>query len=110
MKRIIPDDILKNLPCSNVAISCALGKYLKLPTTRKDGYMTLKDNNKYIRDYLDVKRYKYFKKAERPKLTDLSLNKAIVCVYGHYIYLEKDHYWSFFDNTNDLVVAYWELE
>lgn len=110
MIRIEPGRELAGLPCSNVAVSCAVGKTVIRETSHQDGYMTLRDNNRFVRDNLAVKRYRYFKKTERPILRDLKLEKAIVCVYGHLVYLEGDRYWSFFDNENDSVVAYWELK
>jgi hypothetical protein len=109
MNQIIPNDELQGLPCSNVAVSCALGETIIYKTSHNDGWMTLKDNNKFVREYLNVRRYRYFKRGERPLLKDLTLDKAIVCVYGHLIYLEGSNYWSFFDNESDEVVAYWEL-
>jgi hypothetical protein len=110
MKQIIPNSELQGLPCSNVAVSCALGKTVICKTSHDDGWMTLKDNNKFVREYLNVRRYKYFKRGERPLLKELVLDKAIVCVYGHLVYLEGNNYWSFFNNENDEVVAYWELK
>lgn len=112
MHQIVPNNELQSLPCSNVAISCALHKTIIIPTSHNDGWMTLKDCNKAVRKYCNVKRggYKYFKRGERPLLKNLKLSKAIVCVYGHLLYLENNNYWSFFNNENDEVVAYWEIE
>lgn len=110
MIRVIPDKSLEGLPCSSVAISCALGRKVVLPTSHDDGYMTLKDNNRHVREHLSVARYKYFKRGERPLLRELDLEKAIVCVYGHLIYVQGREYYSFFDNEDDEVVAYWELK
>ena len=46
----------------------------------------------------------------RKTLKEFHLENAIVCCYGHFIYLNGDNYYSFFDNENDKVVAVWELK
>ena len=118
MKRImpsVPDYDLNNLPCSIVAVSCALGyvpdftEYMK--KLKSDGYATLNASNRFIRDNLDVKKRTDYKRGQRPLLKDLHLDRrAIVCVYGHLVYLDHETYWSFFENEDDDVVAVWELK
>lgn len=33
-----------------------------------------------------------------------------VCLLGHYIYIDNDNYYSFFDNDEDEVVCIWWLK
>ena len=112
MQRVNPDKSLDGVPCSIVAVSCALG-YIPndLPSLRYDGYATLETANKFIRKYLSVKKRIYYKRGERPKLKELNIEgKALVCVYGHMVYLDHDTYYSFFDNEEDDVVSIWLLK
>lgn len=116
MNRHNPDSHLNGIPCSVVAVSTALGEipvgtieYMR--NLKADGYASLNVANRYIRDNLKVKRRKDYRRGERPKLKDLHLEgKAVVCVYGHLIYLDHEDYWSFFENEEDDVVALWEIE
>ena len=112
MKRIVPNEELINLPCSVVAVSCALDSVPKdLPELKPDGYATLKAANKFIRKHLDVQKYVSFKRFARPKLKDIVFeSEAIVCILGHFIYVKQDIYYSFFDNDNDPIVAIWFLK
>lgn len=116
MNRIEPSLLYNQMPCSIVAISCACGnlqhvlKESEALDYRADGYLTLQQMNKLVRSCLSVKRRIDFKRGERPKLKDLHIDeKAIVCVLGHYLYLNNDIYYSFFDNDEDDVVAAWLL-
>ncbi len=116
MRRINPSYNLRNLPCSICAVSSALGfipegtdEYSK--KLRDDGYATLNDANRYIRDNLDVVKRTDYKRGQRPKLRDLHADgRAIVCVYGHFIYVNHEDYWSFFENEDDDVVTVWRLK
>ena len=117
MIRETPNDNLDNLantPCLIVATACAVGGKENLrgyPVLKKDGYATLKSANKWIRQNLKIKKRTDYRRGERPKLKDLHLDgKAIVVVLGHYIYLDHERYWSFFDNENDDVVTTWEIK
>ena len=112
MIRIEPEENLAPYACSVVAVSCALGHIPEnLPILRDDGWATLNVANKLIRAYLPVKNRVNYKRGQRPLLKDLHLDgKAIVCVYGHLIYLDHEVYYSFFDNELDPVVAVWLLE
>ena len=116
MRRKKPCSYLDGIPCSIVAVSCALGR---LPAginvyeskLREDGYASLKVANRIIRDNLDVIKRTDYKRGERPLLKDLHLDgKAIVCVLGHLIYVDHETYHSLFDNETDEVVTVWKLK
>ena len=117
--RYIPEEYLADLPCSIVAIASAkkdLNIYRETifpKELREDGYLDLNAMNKLVRDNLPVKKKQYFKKTERISLEDfLDINeeKCIVCVYGHYIYVNKANYESFFENEKDKIVCIWFLK
>jgi hypothetical protein len=116
MNRIIPDDALYGKPCCITAVVCAapnknLANNLEFLPKRGEGYATLDAANKFIRTNLDVKKNTKYRRGERPLLKDLHLDgKAIVCVKGHYLYLDHETYYSFFDNEDDDVVSVWQLE
>ncbi len=111
MVRIAPENSISGLPCSIAAVSCALG-YVpeKLPSLRNDGWATLNAANKFIRAHLRVKKRVNYKRGERPLLKDLHVGgKAIVCVYGHFLFLDHETYYSSYNNQCDEVVAVWLL-
>ena len=118
MKRIMPDRVFNDIPCSMVAVGCALGNdrdsiIHKAVGLKNDGYLTLNDMNKYIRSLLPVQKKEYYKRGTRPVLKDILTNnnkKAVVCLLGHYIYIDNDNYYSFFDNDEDEVVCIWWLK
>ena len=114
MERKLPNSNLYHIPCLITALYCATKSPDNLhgrPVLKPDGYATLTSANKWIRENLPIKKRTDFKRGERPKLKDLHFaGKAVVCVLGHYIYLEQETYWSFFDNENDDVVTIWELK
>jgi hypothetical protein len=117
--RHLPPKHFQSLPCSIVAITSAK-KDLNIYTEtifpkelREDGYLDLNVMNKLVRANLPVKKKQYFKKTERISLEDfLGINeeKCIVCVYGHYIYVNKANYESFFENEKDKIVCIWFLK
>ena len=111
MVRKDPDNSLRGYPCSIVAVATALGCIPeKLPCVRSDGWATLDVANKFIRENMPVKKRINYRRGERPLLCELNLDgRAIVCVYGHLLYLDHDTYYSFFDNEDDDVVAVWIL-
>ena len=117
MRRILPDDIYRGLPCSAVALGCALGikekDKVEIPEgLRKDGYLSLSGMNKFIRPRIKVRRRVDFPKGRRPILRDVVKGndlKAIVCCKGHFVYVDKENYYSFFRNGNDDVIALWWL-
>ena len=112
MKRVKPSDKLRGVPCSMVAVACARGvDRPDMGVEVKDGYATLASMNKYVRRLLNVRRQVKFRRGERPLLRDLHLQgRAVVCCYGHYVYLDGETYYSFFKNSGDEVVSFWELE
>lgn len=117
MERRTPEDPsgrLNGMPCLVVAVDLAKGIIQSphgWPKLRKDGYALLNAANTWIRENLPVKRRKDYRRGKRPRLKDLHLDgMAIVCVYGHYIFVDHELYWSFFDNDEDEVVAVWELD
>jgi len=121
MNQIIPDDIYWELPCSIVAVGCALGytkeedvANLDSDKLKYDGYLTLKGMNTLVRSCLTVKRALYYKKKERMTLKDFIKeyegSKAVICLLGHFIYYDGKDYHSFFKNDDDLVVQVWFLK
>lgn len=113
MKRISPNEALRGVPCSIVAVSCATGveKAHGGIQLKSGGYATLAEMNKYVRSHLQVKRQVKYRRGERPKLKDLHLQgRGIVCVLGHYLYLDGETYYSFFKNSEDDVVCVWILK
>lgn len=112
MIRICPDETLINEPCSVVAVAVANGgNKIPVQVSKADGYMTLEDMNRYVRSNLHVAKRVYYKRGQRPKLCELECNgRAIICVLGHYIYVEDEKYYSFFDNLNDDVISIWFLK
>lgn len=116
MKRIEPAGYLHGYPCSVVAVACAIGSIpdgvpVYLEQLRADGYATLQTANRFIRGRLPVRKRTDYKRGQRPKLKELNLDgKAVVCVYGHMVYVENDSYWSFFENEEDEVVTVWMLK
>ncbi len=110
---VLPPFSLSDTPCFFVALSCAFGRSVYGDPSHEDGYVTLKDANVLIRKYFKVKRTITYKKSERPKLKDITKGnseKAIVCVLGHYVYMEGRIYRSFFNNDDDEVVKIWYLD
>ena len=111
LKRKLPPSRFRGLPCCVTSIGCATGKILWGVQCREDGYLTLREMNKLVREHCPVKRRVDFKRGQRPKLKDLHLaGKAVVCVLGHYLYIEGETCWSFFRNADDEVVTVWELK
>lgn len=113
MLRHEPDWRFRDFPCGLVAVSCAKGEAAlsDIPSFGRDGYLTLAGANKFIRSNLRVRKRTDYKRGERPKLKDLHLDgKGIVCLFGHFVYVDREEYWSFFENKEDEVVAVWELK
>ena len=116
MTRRTPPENLRDFPCSICAVACAIGHLPMgisdyLAQLKSDGYATLNVANRFIRTHLDIKKRTNYKRGQRPKLKDLHLDgKAVVCVYGHLVYVDHEDYWSFFENENDYVVAVWEIK
>lgn len=121
MRRVIPNDIYRGLPCSIVAVGCALGVAdlgalagLQSPDLELDGYLSLKSMNTLIRANLRVKKAESYKRGERPTLGawahDHVGDEAIICVHGHFLYFDGYDYYSFFLNGKDPVVKVWYLD
>ena len=115
MRRKLPPRYLEDYPCSLTAVACALGELPEgseeyIESLKGDGYATLSQANKLIRSNLDIKKRVDYKRGSRPKLKDFHLEGcAVVCVLGHYLYVEDETYYSFYDNLMDDVVAVWLL-
>lgn len=120
MPRITPDKKYEALPCSYVGAGCAYENLFKKPFTaplpegyHDDGYLSLDNMNRFIRQYLPVKKKLYYNRANRFPLSQLlEQNKTpmIICVKGHCIYANHGDYASFFENKNDPVVCIWYLD
>lgn len=118
--RYFPRDIYNCMPCSYVSVGVAYenlyGKsfeFEELDEYREDGYLNLDDMNKFIRSKLPIKKKVYYKRTERITLKEfISTNseRCVVCVLGHYLYVEDKSYWSFFDNDEDEVVCVWYIK
>ena len=65
----------------------------------------------FIREHFDKVDYHYYKAFDRQCLNDYDFinMKAIVCVLGHYIYINNNEYISYFNNDRDKVVAIWVI-
>ncbi len=120
MKRITPSDIYQGLPCSVVAVGCALNiadisglAGLVSDDLHDDGYLSLDGCNRLIRANMTVLRTDYFKRGERPALRDWAHEhmgqRTVVCVLGHFLYFDGRDYHSFFWNGGDPVVKVWYL-
>ena len=120
MKRIVPDRIYRGLPCSVVAVGCALGigssdalRALYSDSMHRDGYLSLNGMNALVRKNMKVIRRTNYRRGERPCLRDFCHGfdgKAIVCVSGHFVYVDNGNYHSFFRNGDDDVIAVWEID
>ena len=120
MKRIEPADIYRLKPCSVVAVGCALGlteksalRGLKSPFLQPDGYLSLDGMNALVRARLAVKKRQNYRRGERPLLRDWAHEhegeRAVVCVFGHYLYFDGHDYHSFLQNGGHEVVTVWYL-
>ncbi len=121
MKRITPDDIYRGLPCSTVALGCALGYTeredvagLRSAGLTEDGYLSLRGMNALVRARTRVRKVVSFKRGERPALRDFAHenigHRAIICLLGHFVYFDGRDYHSFFKNGSDPVVQVWYLD
>lgn len=118
--RYEPDLRFYYSPCSVVGTATAYehltGKLFPMGSMpqglKPDGYLPLADEDKYIREFLRVKKKKYFRRNERQTLVVFLREykgAAAVCVLGHFVFVDNGDYWSFFDNDNDMVVCVWYL-
>lgn len=121
MKQIIPGLAYDDLPCSIVAVGCALGYTDSASITalnprglHKDGYLSLQNMERLITENLSVDCKVYFKRGCRPTLEVFAGGReglrAIVCLEGHFVYFDGENYYSFFENDKDRVVQAWYVE
>lgn len=121
MKRITPHDIYRGLPCSMVAVGCALNNTsvdaldgLRSDKLKSDGYLSLNGMNSLIRAHMSVSSRENYKRGERPALRDWAHahigKRAVVCVAGHFVYFDGRDYHSFLWNGGDPVISVWYLE
>lgn len=118
--QITPSNRLNNMPCSMVVlyVAYALNYYksvdiANIVRTRPDGYLALSKMNMYINLLFHVKKAQQYGSSKRFTLKEfLKTNdkNCIICVLGHYIYVEGKNYYSFFNNDNDKVVKIWYVE
>ena len=117
----IPSEIYSELPCSVVAVGCALGMATReavigliSPKTHSDGYLSLKGMEALILANMAVDCKVYYKRDRRPTLAEfMKANKgrrAIICLLGHFVYFDGNDYHSYFFNDNDPVVQAWYVE
>ena len=128
MKRITPNYVYAEMPCSVVAVGTAMGTAdmgdvaglfkevmdgANGPKIHGDGYLSLDGLNGLIRAHLSVKKRENFKRGQRPALRDFAHShlgqRAVICVFGHYLYFDGRDYYSFLWNGGDPVVAVWYL-
>ena len=108
MLRKSPPAVCDGIPCILAAIGTVkpLSQIEIIPDSiNPTGYTRLDAANRLIRKNLSVKKSIEYRRGNRPKLKELHLDgQAIVCVLGHYLYLDRETYHSFFDNENDEVI------
>ena len=121
MRQIIPSLAYDDLPCSIVAVGCALGytdsasvMALNAVGLHKDGYLSLQNMERLIKANFEVDCKVYFKRGSRPTLEEFAERRmglrAIVCLEGHFVYFDGENYYSFFENSKDRVVQAWYVE
>ncbi len=118
--RIQPNERFKNMPCSMVALYYAYKDIYKqyiavdhIIRTRPDGYLALSKMNTYINMFFKIKKTEQYGKTKRFPLGEFLLKnnrKCLICVLGHYIYVDGKDYYSFFNNYGDEVVKIWYVE
>ena len=124
--RQIDSKSYNRLPCILVAIDQAskcfgkefpARKMLEFPLFKnnelfdKNGYCSLRKARECINYLFKVKSYKFIKGKRRKPLKEYDLiGKYIILVKGHYVASLDNTYFSIFNNDNDEVVAFWELE
>lgn len=121
MKRIEPSSIYNYMPCSVVAVGCAIGadsvnalNGLKSRSLHSDGYLSLRGMESLVKANLDVTGKEYYRKGQRPALRDFAHahegRKAVICLLGHFVYFDGHDYYSFFKNGGDQVVQVWYVK
>ena len=118
VKRINPSDVYLDVPCSAVAVGTAMGNedkdtILYPDGLHDDGYLSLAGMNRFLRQNLAVTRKIDYRRGERPTLIEfLRTNdrRAVICVAGHFLYADKNVYYSFLKNGRDPVITVWYLD
>lgn len=119
--RVVPNEKYEGIPCSQVAIGYAYEKIygkelphaVEVSLSNAEGYATLDAVNKTIRSLIPVKKKVYFRRTERISLKEFLENnkeKCVVCVLGHYIFVDGEDYYSFFENEGDMIVCAWYID
>lgn len=118
--QITPSERFNNTPCSMVALYYAYKNIYnqriaveEIIRTRPGGYLALSKMNNYINMFFKVKKAQQYGKDKRFSLNEfLKTNdkKCVVCLLGHYIYVDGKNYFSFFNNEKDKVVKIWYVE
>lgn len=118
--QIIPNERFNGIACSKVALYYAYKDIYNqkiavndIIQTRPDGYLALSKMNHYINMFFKVKKAQQYGSTKRFSLDEfLKTNdkKCVVCVLGHYIYVDGKNYFSFFDNEKDKIVKIWYVE
>lgn len=118
--QIIPNERFNGMPCSMVALYYAYKNIYnqriavnEIIKTRPDGYLALAKMNNYINMFFKVKKAQQYGSAKSFTLKEfLQTNdkKAILCLLGHYIYVDGKNYFSFFNNLYDKIVKIWYVE
>lgn len=122
-------EFLSHQPCSVVALNCALRYFGRINGNEcdtlteyvsyreSDGYCSLANMKKAVKSLFPKSKFIYFKGNERDTLDEVqgfyggfSNRQAIVCVLGHYIFLNGHDYYSYFFNNEDKVVAIWFID
>lgn len=104
----------ENEPCFAVALKEATkNSNLDISDVNftEDGYCPINEAkeklNKLFPNHL---RYKYFKRGTRFELNLFHIKgKFIILTLGHFVYVEDLNVFSFYDNLNDKIVAFWEI-
>ena len=110
MKRICPDERLKEAPSLVTAVFCgANGRLVGVPKLH-GAWSTLEDADAWISENFEVRYVVDYRKPHRMPLADFSFGgRAIVCVTGDFLYYEDNAYWSFVDLDQKQVVRVWAL-
>ncbi len=120
MKRVTPSNVYRGVPCSVVAVGCAMGvtareriRALYSPSLKPNGYLSLGAMDRLVRANLSVTRRVNYKRGQRPILRDWAHEnkgiKAILLVASHFIYFDGRDYHSFFWNGGDIITSVWEV-
>lgn len=118
--RYNPSSILYNKPCSMVSLDTAYrdiyNEFIdidEIVRTRSDGCLALSKMDMYVKLLFRVRKAIQYTKEKRFTLKEFlqhNMIKCIVCVEGHYVYVDGKNYYSFFDNLEDKIVKIWYVE